>query len=211
MKDEPTNEFAELSRLTLCNDALFEAANEWLATPETPEPRPLSLASLEALRQMGIPFDSLDYETREIALYRWLHVYPLRDVKLALWNGSWSLLFHDAEKLSEETVALFRADQQRVRRIIAATTVTVRPKPKKESAKDDTPADVIAPTLAWHRIATVAQVANMTPAEVAWMLPIGQALALYHDALWSDGNWTVRPGTRATPEELADLNPDELG
>lgn len=211
MKDDLADEFAELARLTLCDQAIFEAANEWLSTPETPEPRPLSLASLEALQQMGIPFDSHDYDTREIALYRWLHVYPLRDVKLALWNGSWSILFHDAEQLSEEIVAMFRADQKRVRQIIAATTITVRRKPKKEGETDDTPDDVIAPSLAWHRIATICKVANMTPGDVAWMLPIGQALALYHDALWSDRNWTVRPGTRATPEELADLNPGDLG
>lgn len=210
MSLDSTSELAELSRLTQCNEAIFEAANEWLATEETPAPRPLSLASLEALLQMGIPYDSLDYDTREIALYRWLHVYPLRDVKLALWNGSWSLLFHDAVKLSEETVAQFRDDQKRVRGIIAATTVTTRKKPRKTDAADDTPPDVIAPTLAWHRIATIARVSNMKPEEVAWMLPIGQALALYHDALWSDGNWTVQPGTRATPEELEDLTPGEL-
>ena len=198
----------ELRRLMRCNEALFEAANEWLAVDGMNAPRPLSLASLEALRRMGIPYESQDYETREIALYRWLHVQPLSSVKLALWNGSWALLFVEADPLTEEIIAQFRDDQKRVREMIAAVTVTTRPKPKKGHDHDDTPPDVIAPTLAWHRIATVAKATNMTPEQVAWNLPVVQALALYHDAMWTNGNWTVLPGEVPTPEQLDDLSPD---
>lgn len=198
----------QVYRLSLCNAAIFESANAWLASPISPDPRPLSLASMEALRQMQMPYETLDYESRQIALYRWLHVQPLRDVRLALWQGTWPILFADAEPLSEEIIATFRDDQKRIREMIAAVTVTVRKKPRKTAEIDDTPPDVIAPTLAWHRIVTVVKASNMTPQAVAWELPIVQALSIYHDALWSDGNWTIQPGAPVHREEVADLSPD---
>ena len=201
---------AEYRRLILCDEAIFEAGNEWLASPEFPEPRPLSLASLDALRLIGIPFDLVEYDSAEIALYRWLHVYPLRGVKLALWNGTWAEHYNAPAKLSEEVVAEFRANQKRVRDMIAAVTITVRRKPKKHGAKDDTPPDVLRPTVAWHRIATVAQASNHKPEFVAWEMPIVHALSLYHDALWNDGNWTVRPGEKVDPAALDNLLPDFL-
>ncbi len=203
---DPRESVAEISRIIHCNEAWFDASHDWLASDERTAPRPLSLASLDALRLMELDFTREDFETREIALYRWLHTAPLRAVKAAIWTGEWRGLFSAPEPLDEIIIAAFRAERARLAAILAAVTVSVRARPKR--GKDDTPPDVIAPTLATFRAVTIASALRADLDHVRWHLPVVQALQVYHHALWESGRWTVRPGEKATAEQLSDLSPE---
>lgn len=198
----------ELLRIVRANDAWLDSSHAWLAAEGGALPRPLSLGSLDALRLMGLDFASAIFDTHEIALYRWLHIAPLHDVRFALWTGSWDSLFFNPEPLDEAIVAAFRHEQSRLAAILAAVTVTVRARPRK--GRDETPPDVIAPTLTTFRAVTIAAALRADLEHVRWHLPVVQALQVYHHALWESGRWTVRPGREATREELADLTPDEF-
>ena len=198
----------DLLRILRANEAWFDASHAWLASESCPDPRPLSLASLDALRLMNIEFAACAFDTREIALYRWLHIAPLHEVRSALWSGTWRLLFLNPEPLAEDIVAAFLDERDRVAAMIAAVTISVRPKPKSKT--DNTPADVVAPTLVTFRVCTIAAHIRADLEQVRWHLPIVQALQVYHDALWESGRWTVRPGREVKPEDLADLTPDSL-
>jgi hypothetical protein len=156
---------------------------------------------------MDLDFGNAEFDTREIALYRWLHIAPLHQVKAALWSGSWRLLFFDPEPLSEEIVATFRCEQARIAAILAAVTITIRPRPRK--GKDDTPPDVLKPTMATARAVIVAKALGASLDYVRWHLPIVQALQVYHHEKWNDHCWTVRPGKEASAEDLEDLTPED--
>jgi hypothetical protein len=200
----------ELTRIVRSNEAWFDASHAWLASESCPQPRPLSLASLDALRLMDIGFSECPFTSPlHIGLYRWLHTAPLHEVKLALWTGSWRSLFAEPSPLSEDVIAAFRAERDRLAAVLAAVTISIRAKPREKS-DEKTPPDVIAPTLATFRAVTIASALKADLEHVRWHLPIVQALQVYHHALWSEGRWTVRPGREVTREELEDLTPEAL-
>lgn len=211
MKTELSTEevIDNIVRALRCDLGWFDASHAWLASDSCPEPRPLSLGSLEALRFMGIDFDACEFDTREIAIYRWLHIAPLHVVKAAIWSGAWHDLFVDAGPLAEEVVAAFRAERKIIAEIIAAATVSIRAKPPPKGGMG-TPPDVIAPTLTTFRICTIAAHIRADIEQVRWHLPLVQALQIYHAALWESGRWTVVPGKQATAAELEDMMPEEM-
>ncbi len=209
MKAEDEIDFDELIRLARSDEAWFDASHAWLASDDCPQPRPLSLASFDALRMMGIRFADCVFDTRQIALYRWLHIAPLHAVKSVMWTGTWDGLFANPDPLSEENIAAFRAERDRLAAVLAAVTISIRAKPRHKDA-EKTPPDVLSPTLATFRAVTVAAMLRADLEHVRWHLPIVQALQVYHHALWSEGRWTVRPGREVVRKDLEDLTPEAL-
>jgi hypothetical protein len=209
------DQLADLIRLLRCDEAWLDASHAWLASREPgtgnqePQPRPLSLGSLDALRRMKIDLFAADspriVTPREIALYRWLHTAPLPEVKAALWSGTWDTLFSDDIQLDDIITASFMAERDRLAAILKAVTITIRPKPKR--GKDDTPPDVVSPALEAFRLVTIAGALRADLEHVRWHLFIGQALQAYHVALWESGRWTVIPGREVKPEDVEDLEP----
>jgi hypothetical protein len=211
-KDSEQHHLEELIRFHQSDQAWLDASHEWLASESFPDPRPLSLGSLDALRLMGMdvfgeerPVD----EDRAFAYYRWLHTAPLRTVKAALWSGSWPLLYSDVPQLSEEVIATFRAECHRLGSMIKAVTIALRPKPKRPNSETPPP-DVLAPSLTSFRIITIAKELGCTPEVAHWHLPIVQSLQVYHLAMWESGRWTVKPGMEVKTEDLIDNTPDFL-
>ena len=101
--------------------------------------------------------------------------------------------------------ASFMAERDRLAAILKAVTITIRPKPKR--GKDDTPPDVVSPALEAFRLVTIAGALRADLEHVRWHLFIGQALQVYHVALWESGRWTVIPGREVKPEDVEDLEP----
>jgi hypothetical protein len=170
------------------------------------EMRPVSLASMEAMRLMGIagllesvPETETDFgqETREIAAYLWLHAVetPVPVVERAIWDGSWRAVMDSMELPSLDVVVEFRVMRERLRALIVAAGVTVKPKPKSKS--DDTPWNVMGPGAMAFDVAVIARATGWGRREILWDTPLYQALQIYHAELRWNGLWTVPPGSGA--------------
>lgn len=199
----------ELSRWVDLEVSWFESAHGCLGEGA----RPLSLLSAHALRMMGLtwldgrPLE-LEVEARELGVYVWLHTAPLSEVKREIWTGEWRALWEASTDVPDVVRAGLRAERDRLTRVLASATVKERAKPRK--GKDETPRDVLAPTLLTYRLMTVAKSCGMTLEQVGWELPLVQAMQIWHGARWAEGVWTVRPGREITEEEVADIGPDFL-
>jgi hypothetical protein len=212
VESDEHDQLERLVRLHLSEKAWLDASHEWLASEDFPDPRPLSLGSLDALRLMDMDVFSeapLKNEDLAIAFYRWLHTAPLRQVKAALWSGTWQLLFSEVPRLSDEVVATFRAERDRLASMIQVLTIAIRPKPKTPHSKPPPP-DVISPEMTTFRIVSIARELSCTPEYAQWHLPLVQALQVYHFAMWDSGRWTVKPGLEVKTEDVIDNTPDFL-
>lgn len=183
----------------------FPSAELALGTTRQP-----CLATLEAARLMGLTLLdpttelTLDEEARQLACWTWLHTATPPEIGEALRTGSWYQATREPLVL-DSIIAAWRLERAALLEQIAAATVTVRPRPRREGA-EQTPADVIAPTLYVHRLLTIRAASGMPIPQIAWSLPIGQALQIYHWALWNDGCWTVRAGEKVTEADFADFD-----
>jgi hypothetical protein len=200
----------ELIRLLQAEQVWFEASHSCLGSSA----RPLSLLSAHALRLMGVTWlesvpGDLEKEARELAVYVWLHTAPLAEVKASLWTGEWVETWIHAPDVPDIVRAGLRAERERLTSMLAAVTTAERPKPRK--GKDDTPRDVLPPSLLTFRLMVVRAEAGLTLDQAGWHLPLVQAMQIYHAARWREGVWTVRAGTRQiTPADVTDLAPDWL-
>jgi hypothetical protein len=212
VETEEPHHLEELIRLHQSDHAWLDASHEWLASESFPDPRPLSLGSLDALRLMDMdvfgetrPVD----EARAFAYYRWLHTAPLRAIKSALWLRSWPFLFSEVPSLSAEVLATFRAECDVLGSMIKAVTIALRPKPKRPHSETPPP-DVLAPSLTSFRLINIAKTVGCTPEFAYWQLPLVQALQVYHFAMWDSGRWTVKPGMEVKTDDVVDNTPDFL-
>jgi hypothetical protein len=209
MKKDFKMDVAEVSRWLDLEASWFESAHGCLG--ETA--RPLSLLSAHALRLMGLtwldgePLE-LQAEARELGVYVWLHTAPLSEVKREIWSGEWRALYEASTDIPDIVRAGLRAERDRLTRILASTTITERAKPRK--GKDDTPRDILAPSLLTYRLMTVAKAGNLSLEQAGWELPLVQAMQLWHAARWAEGVWTVRPGKVMSEQDAGDIGPDFL-
>lgn len=199
----------ELSRWMDLEVSWFESSHGCLGD----DARPLSLLSAHALRMMGLTWLDgraldLESEARELAVYVWLHTAPLKEVKREIWTGEWRELWEASTDVPDVVRAGLRAERDRLTRVLASATVKERPKPKK--GKDETPRDVLGPTLLTYRLMTVAKSCGLTLEQAGWELPLVQAMQIWHGARWADGVWTVRPVRQITKEDVTDIGPDFL-
>ncbi len=180
------------------------AAFSFLFADDTP-PRPVSLGSLAAMEMMRVPIAEaspadLQMEADQIAAFHWLHTADLREVQRALWQGTWRSIIIGAP-VSEPIIAMFRVERSRFLDHVRAATVRVRRKPAMRS--DDTPADVVRPSLHEHRILKICSAYHLAREQVEWHVPLVEALHMYHCAQWSEGCWTVAGDTpEAVPADF---------
>jgi len=196
-------------RARLLNLSWFESAHDLLG----PDARPLSLGSSHALRVIDLRWLdsaqdlSLEEESRELALYAWLHTAPIRDVCVALWQGSWRSIAQQAPDVPDIVRAHLRMERDNLMAVLDAAAIQERPKPQT-GGKSQTPRDVIAPSTLTYRLVKVCQGLQISREEALWHVPLVQAIQVYHAARWEEGVWTVRPGEEITEAQVADLEPD---
>lgn len=192
------------------------------------EMRSLSLCSHQAVRVMGLRVldplatwdDPLD-EMREVLAYVWLHTAPIEDICRALWDGRWREQMTYEESSATATLALlaeWRVFRERVLALLEATEIRIREKPARHGAPpDDTPADVISPTLLAVQIAVACELLGETRERVCWHVPVWESWQAYHVDRRREGRWTVAGRDRRVPEEtfegfnVAALTPAEEG
>jgi hypothetical protein len=183
------------------------------------EMRSLSLLSHQAVKVMGLHVLDRDHEYAdpldemgEVLAYAWLHTAPLAEIPPALWSGSWREKMAYQESSAAATLAVlteWREFRERVASLLEVSRIKVIP--RKKSASDDTPVNVISPTLLAHQIGHVAELFGETKEFVSWHLPVWEAWQLYHVAMRRGGAWTVAGGeSRKTTDtferfEIADL------
>lgn len=178
------------------------------------EMRPASLCSWKAMSMMNLKLIeedaevSVEQETREIAVYLWLHSAPLHEVCAALWDGSWRGVWESAAEPAPHVVAAFRAWWARVLLMVRASAVRIRPRPKVPG--DKTPRDLLPPEELAAKVGHIAAFTGAPLKHVKWHLFIGEALQHYHTAMRWHGAWTVRPGAEVKAEDCEDLMPDFL-
>lgn len=173
--------------------------------------RPVSLGSMEAMRLMGLgllteedegwPADSLT-ATREIAVYLWLHdrETPVEAVERALWDGSWRRIGAAIEEANAAVISEFAVMRLRLRRLIGAAGIEIRPRPK--SHHDDTPWNVVGPGALAHRVTVLGRATGWSRREILWRLPLYQAEQIYHAEMRWQGMWTVRAGAGEVRAEV---------
>lgn len=178
------------------------------------ELRPLSLASMKAMRLMGLTVLEEEHqldaqsETREIAAFLWLHSAPLRDISAALWSGGWREILAAFDEPMPEIVNAFRAWRTRLLSCIHAADIILRARPKPQ--KDDTPRDVVGPNSFAFTVAMICHFTGFSRQQVKWRIFLPEAMQYYHAALRWSGAWTVRPGREVKVEDFADLTPDVI-
>ena len=188
--------------------------------------RSLSLCSHQAVKVMGLKVldplatweDPLD-EMREVLAYVWLHSAPIDEISRALWSGRWRDQMVYRETSAAATIALlgeWRAFRERVLALLASTEIRIRDKPARTgAAPDDTPPDVISPTLLAVQIAVACEVLSEPRERVCWHVPIWEAWQAYHVDRRREGRWTVAGRDRRVPEETFEefkvgaLTPDD--
>lgn len=208
-----------LSRLELAL-AFFDEARELFGIPA----RPLSLASREAIRLMGLrlldpdpAYAGPDDELREMAVYVWLHTAPLADVTDGLRSGAWRAVAADLDPASysaEETLPLWRDERIGLAALVAAVAYDVRPRPRPAPAKgasarqDETPPDVIEPSRLAFRLRLLMRDTGASRVDALWEWPYGQAMQMCQAAQRWEGQWTVPAMERTGP---ADFSGFDLG
>jgi hypothetical protein len=187
--------------------------------------RSLSLCSHQAVKVMGLRVldplavyeDPLD-EIREVLVYVWLHTADVAELSRALWDGGWREAMTYEESSPAATLALlseWRAHRSQILALIAATEVRIRTKPRDPKlGPDDTPPDVVNPTLLSAQIVTVAETLGESLDHVKWHVPLWEAWQIYHVDRRREGRWTIPGRDRSVPEEtfedfnLAALTPE---
>jgi hypothetical protein len=178
--------------------------------------RPLSLASREAIRVMGLRM--LDREPEldeaqdlgEMAGYAWLHTAPLSDVCEGLRSGSWrGLEIADPDgTMRPETLPLWRDYRLGLAARVAGVEYDVRARPRVRPAKGgsdpalETPVDVIEPSRLAFRLRLLMRDTGATRVEALWEWPYCQAVAICHAAQRWEGQWTVPSMERTGPADF---------
>lgn len=176
--------------------------------------RSLSLLSHQAVKVMGLrvldplaSYEDPKDEMREVLVYAWLHTAPVDEIARALWDESWRSIDY-VETSPAATVAMlseWRAFRERILALLDATEIRIRPRPAKPGASpDDTPPDVVNPTLLSAQIVAVAEVLNEARERVGWHVPVWEAWQIYHVERRREGRWTIRGKDRSVPEETFD-------
>lgn len=179
------------------------------------EMRPLSLMSRHAMDMMGLSlFDedaelSIEEETRQMALFIWLHQSPLHEVCAALWDQTWAMIPASVAP-SPVLVQEFRKWRARITLMLQAYRISIRPKPRLPGVRDDTPKDIVNPTALAHSISVIMHHTGLDRQLVKWHLFLPEALGYYQAAMRWNGAWTVPPGLSVTEEQVADRAPDWL-
>jgi hypothetical protein len=161
--------------------------------------RSLSLLSHQAVKVMGLKLltrgheydDPLD-EIREVLAYAWLHTAPIETISPALWSGAWRAEMDYTETSPAATLALidqWRVFRERLLGLLDATRIRILP--RKKSANDDTPSNVIGPSLLSQQIALVGKHLGESREYITWHLPLWEAWQIYHVATRGGGAWTV--------------------
>lgn len=161
--------------------------------------RSLSLLSHQAMKVMGLRLltrgheyaDPLD-EMGEVLAYAWLHTAPVEDIAPALWSGAWRERMRYTESSPVATLALlaeWREFRGRLLGLLDATRIRIIP--RKKSANDDTPSNVVGPSLLSQQIALVGKHLGESREYITWHLPIWEAWQIYHVATRGGGAWTV--------------------
>lgn len=177
---------------------------------ETPElfgvpARPLSIASREAIRLMGLrvldrepAYSGPADELGEMGLYLWLHTAPLADVCDAIHAGTWraaATVLDPDDPASLEALALWRDERCALAETVAAADYDIRPKPRppgsRPSPAEDTPADVVDPLRIAYRLRLLMRDTRASREEALWHWPYAQALQICHAADRWEGRWTV--------------------
>lgn len=162
--------------------------------------RPLSIASEQALRLMGLRvLDRGAGQTpqeiyADMTAYLWLHREPVDVVARAIWSGTWRATLAAAYPSSPPSLlleewAIFR---ERLLSLLDATEITIRPRPS--SPHDERiPGEVVAPDYTAHEFSTVARVMGGDPRTLLWEFPLYQIRQIYHAEMRWNRVWTVRP------------------
>jgi hypothetical protein len=176
--------------------------------------RPLSLASFQAIRLMGLLHfidrtedngATLAETTRFVRLYIWLHSEDIDVINRALWDGSWAALIEaDDDEACAPIIDAWQRHRERLAALIEAAAIEVVPRPKSDH--DDTPWNVVGPVDLAHKIATIARCTGWTRDHILWELPLAQALQIYHAELRWHSLWTVRPGKPVPDDAFEDFD-----
>lgn len=166
--------------------------------------RSLSLLSRQAARVMGLRLLDRnhvltpDEEIAELQAYVWLHAEEIPVIERAMWSGAWRGVLDAKPMDPEEAVAVlsvWRSRREEILSLIEATSVRVRPKPRKPGRNDDPrPISVVGPTKLAHLIRLVARESGLSFREAGWELPIWEANQIYHDLMHFEGQWTELDG-----------------
>lgn len=193
--------------------AFFGAGSPFSDVEEMEPMRPLSLCSRKAIQMMGLrlldPAAGLtvEEESKELAVFVWLHSAPLPEICAALWSGEWRAVLASAEPLPA-LLSAFHEWRAMVLLMLDAAQVHVRPKPKRKG--DDTPKDLFYLTNLANTITLIAHASGFGREEIKWHIFLPEALQYFHFGLHWNGAWTVRRKADVQPAECDDLMPDYL-
>ncbi len=187
--------------------------------------RSLSLCSHQAIKVMGLRLldplatyaDPVE-EITEVLAYVWLHTAPVEEIERALWDGGWRSALTYQESSQAATLALlseWRELRARILALIAATEIRIRAKPRDPKLPpDDTPPDVVSPTLLAAQIAAVCEIMREPRERAKWHVPLWEAWQIYHVDRRREARWTILARDRSVPEdsfenfELGALTPE---
>lgn len=187
--------------------AFFSEDTEFLGIAQ----RPLSMMSHKALEIMDVkllhPDHGLDLEeeSKQIAVYLWLHSTPVETICAALWSGEWRKITEAMEGADEDIVIAFREWSARLIAMIAATDIIIRP--REISKTDKTPRDVVGPSALAFSVSMIANFTHEPTHRIKWHMFLPEAMLYYHAALRWHSFWTVRPGKEVKEADMEDLLP----
>jgi hypothetical protein len=173
--------------------------------------RPLSILSDRAMELMGLTLLdsavelSIEEESRQMALFVWLHTADLSEVCGALWDGTWSV-FGVNYVADPVLIDEFRKWRSRLTLLLEACAIRIRPRP--ESSNDKTPHDLLHPSRIAFMIGLIASHTGFPRQQIKWQLFLPEAVQYYHQALRWNGVWTVAPGREIAEADLADRAPE---
>lgn len=177
--------------------------------------RPLSLASADALRLMGITVHlpghglAAEEEMAQMAAYDYLHRAKIEQACEMVSLLGWRALSENAE-FPEHEIAQFRVAMERQAALLQACDYKIRLTPDEQKIVDKQPGDLIHPSLLALRLRRIAKDTGWSREFILWHLPLAEALQLLHASQLADGRTTVAPAQEAmsTPE---DLTPEWMG
>jgi hypothetical protein len=189
--------------------AWFEPSHDFFA-PQL-SLRPLSLATWHLMQITGITLlneeitlDEIE-ETRQVAVYIWLHHAPIDRITEALWSGAWRAIYAEQAEPLPEMLAHWRHYRARTLAALSASKFEVQS--RKSAEKDDTPKNLIGPRPLPFTLALIARETGWAKEQILWQTWLPQIRQIELAALRWHGSWTV-PVKPATTTPVTDFAPD---